>query len=119
MRLTPDALAAAVADPLRRRMLALLTKAGTLCVCELVFAFDTPQPRVSQHLGKLRATGLVRTRRIANRNYYAVAGDLPIWVRQVLDGLAEGALVGGDIGDLLTRLDMMPARPPAAERAAA
>jgi ArsR family transcriptional regulator len=117
--LDPDLLATAVADPSRRRILAFLTEAGTLCVCELVYAFDAPQPRVSQHLARLRAVGMVRVTRIGNRSYYALASDLPAWARQVLDGLAVGAAACGELDAPRARLDAMPDRPPALERAAA
>jgi ArsR family transcriptional regulator len=118
-RLLPEDIASVVSDPMRRRIVALLSEAGTLCVCELVYAFGASQPRVSQHLAKLRAVGLVRNRRVASRSYYAIAADLPAWVQRVLHGLAEGAASSGELEGLRHRLDRMPARPPEEERPAA
>lgn len=86
----PDSMAGALADSHRRLILNLLQGQRDLCVCELVAALDAPQARVSQHLARLRAAGLVRHRRVANRHHYALADDLPGWVVAVLRGFAEG-----------------------------
>ena len=52
------ALFEALADPNRLRILKCL-QMRPACVCELVQALAMPQPRVSRHLGVLRAAGLV------------------------------------------------------------
>ena len=86
--LDPDQLAAALADRHRRLILAMLAAAGSLCVCELVDALRVPQARVSQHLARLRAAGLVEHERVANRHHYRLAPDLPPWACTVLRGYA-------------------------------
>ncbi len=48
----------AMADPVRLRLLNLLTN-GEVCVCHLHDALNLPQPTVSRHLAYLRKTGLV------------------------------------------------------------
>jgi ArsR family transcriptional regulator len=63
--LAPDVFFAALADPTRRRILALLQQGGEQCVCMLYEALALSQPKVSRHLGVLRAAGLVATRREA------------------------------------------------------
>ena len=48
----------AMADPVRLRLLNLLTN-GEVCVCHLHDALNLPQPTVSRHLAYLRKTRLV------------------------------------------------------------
>jgi DNA-binding transcriptional ArsR family regulator len=56
------AMAALIADPTRAGILAML-RSGPHCVCELAAAFDERQNNVSNHLARLRDTGLVRVSR--------------------------------------------------------
>lgn len=53
---------AALADPTRLRMLALL-RDGEVCVCHLHASLEVPQPTASRHLAYLRKAGLVDARR--------------------------------------------------------
>ena len=53
---------AALADPTRLRILALL-RDGEICVCHLHASLDVPQPTASRHLAYLRKAGLVDARR--------------------------------------------------------
>ena len=55
---------AALADPTRRRMLALLTE-GEASVGELAQHFSISQPAISKHLGVLERAGLVAKSRQA------------------------------------------------------
>ncbi len=65
-------------DPTRLKILRLLLD-RELCVCQLVEVLGLPQPTVSQHLAKLRMTGLVAERKAAQWVYY----------RAKREGLAE------------------------------
>ncbi len=114
---TPHRLALLLADDSRRAILVLLAAEGPLCVCELIHALEAPQPRVSQHLARLRADGPVAVRRIANRNYYRLADDLEAWVLAVLDGYRSGLEAAGELDRLRARLATMPDRPPRLEAA--
>jgi ArsR family transcriptional regulator len=53
---------AALADPTRLRILALL-RDGEICVCHIHASLDVPQPTASRHLAYLRKSGLVDARR--------------------------------------------------------
>jgi ArsR family transcriptional regulator len=53
---------AALADPTRLRILALL-RDGEVCVCHLHASLDVRQPTASRHLAYLRRAGLVHARR--------------------------------------------------------
>lgn len=115
--LDPSGLSLALADDSRLAILVLLAAEGPLCVCELIHALEAPQPRVSQHLARLRGAGLVAHRRVANRHYYALAADLADWVRRVVDGYRDGFAEIGRLDALRARLAAMQARPPRLEAA--
>lgn len=82
----------ALADAIRRRILALLTEQGELCVCELSAALDEVQPKVSRHLGVLRDAGVVLPRREGTWMFYRLADDLPAWASALFATLTTGAV---------------------------
>jgi ArsR family transcriptional regulator len=63
---------AALADPTRLRILALLGD-GEICVCHLHASLDVPQPTASRHLAYLRKSGLVEARRDGVWMHYKLA----------------------------------------------
>jgi len=63
---------AALADPTRLRLLALV-KNGETCVCHLQEVIETNQPKISRHLAYLKKAGLVRARREGKWIYYRLA----------------------------------------------
>lgn len=83
----------AVTDATRRRILALLVTEGELCVCELTFALEHIQPKISRHLGVLKTLNLVRPRREGTWMFYRLRAGLPRWVGDLLAALADGAVV--------------------------
>jgi len=52
----------ALSDKTRLRILKLLEH-GELCVCEIVAALDTIQPKISFHLTTLKKAGLIKDRK--------------------------------------------------------
>ena len=52
----------ALSDETRLRILKLLEN-GELCVCDIVAALDTIQPKVSFHLSALKEAGLIKDRK--------------------------------------------------------
>lgn len=64
----------ALADATRLRILNLLLH-GELCVCDIQFVLDSPQPNVSRHLTYLKNAGLVEDHREGPRMYYSLARD--------------------------------------------
>jgi ArsR family transcriptional regulator, arsenate/arsenite/antimonite-responsive transcriptional repressor len=83
----PEALLAAVAEPTRLRLLALIA-GGETCVCDLVGALDLPQPLVSRHLGVLRRAGLVTARRDGLWMHYSLAEPCSRGHAKLLEALA-------------------------------
>ena len=99
----------ALADPTRRRILALLANQGELCVCELTAALEESQPKVSRHLGVLKDAGLTVPRRVGTWMHYRLANALPPWAAVLLQ-----ALTGDAVPELkadLKRLKTMAGRP--------
>lgn len=60
----------ALSDPIRLELLAYVAAYGPVCVCHLEEAFQYKQSRISKHLGTLRRSGLVRSRREGTWVYY-------------------------------------------------
>jgi ArsR family transcriptional regulator len=65
---------AALADPVRLRVVSLLATApgGTVCACDLVEPLGKSQPTVSHHLKVLRGLGLVTSEKRGRNVWYAV-----------------------------------------------
>lgn len=63
---------AALADPTRLRILALLGE-DEICVCHIHASLDVPQPTASRHLAYLRKAGLVEARRDGIWMHYRLA----------------------------------------------
>jgi ArsR family transcriptional regulator, arsenate/arsenite/antimonite-responsive transcriptional repressor len=80
------AVCAALADPTRLRILALLAD-DEVCVCHIHGSLDIPQPTASRHLAYLRRTGLVDARRDGLWVHYRVARRLAPHVRHALDAV--------------------------------
>jgi DNA-binding transcriptional ArsR family regulator len=94
-----DEVMAALAEPLRRQILAQL-RAGECSAGTLERALRVSQPTASKHLRVLREVGLVRVRKDAQRRMYALDpaplrqldawldGYRPFWTA-ALDGLSR------------------------------
>jgi ArsR family transcriptional regulator len=63
----------AFADPVRLRLLNLLSSQQEICVCHLHEALGLPQPTVSRHLAYLRKHGLVVGRKEGLWVHYRLA----------------------------------------------
>jgi ArsR family transcriptional regulator len=61
----------ALSDETRLRILKLLEH-GELCVCDIVAALDTIQPKVSFHLSTLKEAGLIRDRKQGKWIHYRI-----------------------------------------------
>jgi ArsR family transcriptional regulator, arsenate/arsenite/antimonite-responsive transcriptional repressor len=86
----------ALSDETRLRILKLLEH-GELCVCDIVAAFDMIQPKVSFHLGVLKAAGLVKDRKEGKWMHYKVDdSDLfkRLLILSVIERIPDEALEG-------------------------
>lgn len=83
----------ALADPTRRQILEDL-RAGELAAGEIASRFPISGPSISRHLGVLKAAGLVRERREANRIYYGLVEDrLAVSVGRFLSAVCPEQIV--------------------------
>lgn len=77
---------AALADPTRLRILALLQQ-GEVCVCDIHGSLDVPQPTASRHLAYLRRHGLVVGRKDGLWVHYRPADDLQPAMQRAVDAV--------------------------------
>ncbi|WP_425589822.1 ArsR/SmtB family transcription factor [Fictibacillus fluitans] len=75
-------------DKTRLTMVKIVSE-NECCVCEFVDLFDMSQPAVSQHLRKLRDSGIVKERRKGQWIYYSLNTSYPYYsfVLQIIKDL--------------------------------
>ncbi|WP_020508393.1 metalloregulator ArsR/SmtB family transcription factor [Lamprocystis purpurea] len=88
--LDPQAFFESLADPIRRRILAMLLESDERCVCDIHGALDVPQPKVSRHLAVLRGADLVLARRDGVWMHYRIHPQLPAWALRILIHMKDG-----------------------------
>jgi ArsR family transcriptional regulator len=84
MVLSPSVLFKCLGDETRLRIMLMLAAQGELCVCELIWALDDSQPKISRHLAQLRSCGLLEDRRQGQWIYYRLHPELPQWASEIL-----------------------------------
>ncbi len=100
-----------LSDETRLRALSLMADHGELCVCELVYALELSQPKISRHMAALRDAGLVTSKRRAQWVFYGIDPQLPDWQRKVLSGVFEGIRGEAVVMQDARRLSNMENRP--------
>lgn len=80
----PESLFNVLADPTRLRALMLIQSEGEVCVCELTYALNESQPKISRHLALMRDAGIVRSRREGTWMHYRIEPTLPEWGREII-----------------------------------
>jgi ArsR family transcriptional regulator len=88
--ITPLHLFKALSELTRLRCISLLLTEGELCVCELTYALELPQPKISHHLAHLRKVGLVSDRKSGIWIYYQINPQLPQWTINTLHSMLDG-----------------------------
>ena len=107
----PNTLFKVLMDETRLRCLMLLVDDEELCVCELAYALDEVQPKISRHLAILRKSEVVQDRREGQWVYYRIHPALPDWARVIFHGAAKGVVEMDLFQDDRKRLTSMPDRP--------
>lgn len=107
----PDNLFSILSDQTRLRALMLIQAEGEACVCEITYALDESQPKISRHLALMRESGVVESRREGTWMHYRINSQLPDWskkvIKQVFDGLIDLSLFRDD----QKKLEQMNNRP--------
>jgi len=93
---------AALAHPVRIRLLEVLVAGGETSVQELQRHLGIDQPIVSQQLARLRASGIVRARKSGSSTWYAVADPMIDDLLKVAKKILNRHLVG--VSSLLREL---------------
>lgn len=83
--------AAAIADPIRRRVLELVRDAE-VPAGEIAAQFPVSRPAVSRHLRVLREAGLVKERRVGRERLYRADPEPLVELRAWLDSYWVGRL---------------------------
>ena len=109
--MTPTGLFSVLSDQTRLRSLMLIQAENEVCVCELTFALEESQPKISRHLALMRDEGIVVSRREGNRMYYRINADLPRWARKSLDSTLRQLGQLDPFSDDRDRLKSMTNRP--------
>ena len=91
-----DATLAALADPMRAQIVALLAR-ERLCTCHIVDETGAKQTTVSHHLKVLREAGLVDSEPFGRFTYYRLRPEVLDELRQHLVELADAARVASEL----------------------
>jgi len=111
MHTAPELFFQMLADTTRLRIAMLLQCYGELCVCELTHALVLSQPKISRHLGQMRESELVQTRRAGRWMYYRLHPDLQAWMQAALGAALDGVTALSPYKKDAQMLAEMPNRP--------
>ncbi|HZQ79513.1 MAG TPA: metalloregulator ArsR/SmtB family transcription factor [Acidimicrobiia bacterium] len=75
---------AALADPVRIRLLSMIAAAGEVCACELLEPLGKSQPTVSHHTKALAEAGLISGEKRGRWVYWRLNGERVGALRQAL-----------------------------------
>jgi len=81
----PEILFNLLSDATRLRCLMLIHAEQEACVCEMTFALEESQPKISRHLALMRDAGLVTARREGTWMHYRLNHGLPAWAKESLE----------------------------------
>lgn len=98
-----------LSDETRLMLVLLIAKEQSLCVCEMTYALEESQPKVSRHLAQLRQCGLLIDQREGQWVHYRLAPRLPEWVQAIIGAGGDGSAMR--VNELSQRLAKMGDRP--------
>ncbi len=111
MNMNPEILLKSLSDQTRLRSLMLLMQEGELCVCELTYALDLIQPKISRHLASLRDMQVVIDKRVGQWIYYSINPKLPAWANELLQATLKGSINEKQYKSDLKKIKNMSNRP--------
>ena len=88
------ALCKALSDMNRVRIIALVAREGSVCVCELCDTLELSQPLVSRHLKQLKAAGILISHKEGKWAVYTLNTNADAFLKCVIDEIhsAEATL---------------------------
>lgn len=98
-----------LSDETRLMLVLLIAQEHELCVCEMTYALQESQPKVSRHLAQLRQCGLLSDQREGQWVYYRLAPQLPTWTQEIIRAGTQGSVA--QLAALTQRLTKMGDRP--------
>jgi ArsR family transcriptional regulator len=107
--LTPVSLFKCLGDETRLTLALLIHAEGELCVCEMTYALQQSQPKISRHLAHLRSCEILQDSRRGQWVHYRLMPGLPSWVLATLDDATSGA--SSMVAGARQRLSAMGNRP--------
>lgn len=107
----PDLLFNLLSDQTRLRCLSLIAQENEMCVCELTYALQLVQPKISRHLALLRNNNLLLDRRSGIWIYYRLHPELPGWSQQIITTAIKAIQKITPYLNDSNRLRIMPNRP--------
>ncbi len=86
------AVAKALSDPNRVRIVALIAREGDVCVCELCDTLHLSQPLVSRHLRQLKSARIVESRKEGRWTRYRLAAEPSPALRCCIETVRNAAI---------------------------
>lgn len=81
-----------LASPIRLKILTfILHKQSNVCVTDLIDAFEIDQPKMSQHLARLKSCSILTSEKLGHWNYYGLNPNLPKWAKSMIDIIKDHA----------------------------
>ncbi len=100
-----------LSDETRLRSMCLIVNYGELCVCELSWALDLSQPKISRHLARMRTEGILDTRRDGQWVLYSLNADIAPGIRAIVESIVAQDSLRSQYKQDSERLDAMKDRP--------
>lgn len=76
---------ALLSDPVRLRIVSMMTDGGEVCACHLELPLGKSQPTISHHLSRLHDSGIVVGERRGRWVYWKLAPRFAVAIPQLLD----------------------------------
>lgn len=76
-----------ISDETRLRCLALIHEHGKLCVCDLEYALELSQPKISRHLARMRLSNLLETHRKSQWVFYSISKQIENPIPVMMDAV--------------------------------
>lgn len=73
-----------LSDETRLRCLTLICENKELCVCEVEYALNLSQSKISRHLSILKLNGIIRKRRCGKWVLYSIHLDIDEFQKQII-----------------------------------